>query len=483
MFYILLAAAILLVQYIGRQLFFGPLADIKGPWLAKLTRIPELLAVNRGNFEQWNIELHRKYGPVVCYAPGKFSINTVTAARELYGSRYKFPKSTFYYAFGNPDNVQSDLFTEINPKRHAIKRRKIASLFSTHEVHQYEPVMDRETLKLCSRLEEFSQTGKHFNMPDWMQFYAFDVIGELTLGESFNYLGYGYDHNRILEAIRLTFSYGAHVGVFPELHPIVGGLTQALRLKIPFDIVAKHILHYMNNKRKCDESSFLAKLFNLQEKRNLSHMEIFNTVGSNIAAGSDTISIALSTAFYMLMKNPVSMTKLRKEIDAAAADQPRDEPFSFAQARKLPYLQACIKEALRIHPVTASPFVRVVPSGGAIFDGVYFPAGSIIGVNPWTVHYNNDVYGPDAASFQPERWLQDPSIVTELEKGMLTFGLGSHSCLGKPLAMMQMSKVLSHLVRSFDFELVDKEQAWSTASMWLVKQQYHCSVKIRETQS
>lgn len=62
MFYILLAAAILLVQYIGWQLFFGPLADIKGPWLAKLTRIPELLAVNRGNFEQWNIELHRKYG-------------------------------------------------------------------------------------------------------------------------------------------------------------------------------------------------------------------------------------------------------------------------------------------------------------------------------------------------------------------------------------------------------------------------------------
>lgn len=43
--------------------------------------------------------------------------------------------------------------------------------------------MDRETLKLCSKLEEFSQTGKHFNMPDWMQFYAFDVIGELTVGK------------------------------------------------------------------------------------------------------------------------------------------------------------------------------------------------------------------------------------------------------------------------------------------------------------
>ncbi|KAJ6010790.1 hypothetical protein N7451_002202 [Penicillium sp. IBT 35674x] len=69
------------------------------------------------------------------------------------------------------------------------------------------------------------------------------------------------------------------------------------------------------------------------------------------------------------------MAKLRKEVDAAATDQSRDEPFSFAQARRLPYHQTCIKEALRIHPITASPFVRVVPSGDAILDGVHFPAG------------------------------------------------------------------------------------------------------------
>ena len=49
-------------------------------------------------------------------------------------------------------------------------------------------------------------------------------------------------------------------------------------------------------------------------------------------------------------------------------------PVTFQEAQKLPFLQACIKEGLRIHPVTGLPLARVVPDGGATIAGQFFPA-------------------------------------------------------------------------------------------------------------
>lgn len=72
----------------------------------------------------------------------------------------------------------------------------------------------------------------------------------------------------------------------------------------------------------------------------------------------------------------------------------------------MPYLQAVIKEALRLHPATGLPLWRVVPEGGAEISGQYFPAGTTVGLNTWVAHYSEEVFGPDAAVFQPERWTE-----------------------------------------------------------------------------
>lgn len=59
-----------------------------------------------------------------------------------------------------------------------------------------------------------------------------------------------------------------------------------------------------------------------------------------------------------------------------------DEMLSFQEAQKLPYLQACIKEGLRMHPATGLPMVRVVPKGGSTIAGRYFPAKVRYCMNP-----------------------------------------------------------------------------------------------------
>lgn len=70
----------------------------------------------------------------------------------------------------------------------------------------------------------------------------------------------------------------------------------------------------------------------------------------------------------------VIKSQLRREIDIAIEERGSTDMLSFQEAQKLPYLQACIKEGLRVHPATGLPMVRVVPKGGAQIAGRYFPA-------------------------------------------------------------------------------------------------------------
>ena len=66
---------------------------------------------------------------------------------------------------------------------------------------------------------------------------------------------------------------------------------------------------------------------------------------------------------------------------------------------------AVVHESLRIHANTGVMLERVVPNDGYSIDGTWLPGGTVVGVNAWVIHQNEEIFGPDAASFNPERWL------------------------------------------------------------------------------
>lgn len=82
------------------------------------------------------------------------------------------------------------------------------------------------------------------------------------------------------------------------------------------------------------------------------------------------------------------------------------------QAQDCVYLQATIKEVLRLFPATGLTIPPVVPKGGLELCGYFFPEGVIVGVNPWVAHANKTVFGEDADVFRPERWLENETEVT-----------------------------------------------------------------------
>jgi cytochrome P450 len=96
---------------------------------------------------------------------------------------------------------------------------------------------------------------------------------------------------------------------------------------------------------------------------------------SNMVAGSDTTSISLSAIIYHVLHNPEVLKKLREEIDQQCPQDKASANITFAKSQEMPYLQAVIKEALRMHPATGLPLERVVPEGGVTINGVFFPQG------------------------------------------------------------------------------------------------------------
>ena len=83
-------------------------------------------------------------------------------------------------------------------------------------------------------------------------------------------------------------------------------------------------------------------------------------------------------------------------------------------------MDACVKEAGRLHPAVGLPLERVVPAKGAEICGKRFPPGTIVGINAWVVHRDKDAFGDDAAVWRPERWLCAEQHRHKMERALLT---------------------------------------------------------------
>lgn len=101
--------------------------------------------------------------------------------------------------------------------------------------------------------------------------------------------------------------------------------------------------------------------------------------------------------------------------------QCRDPVISFVDSQQLAYLQACIKESLRVSPPGSVGLQRVAPDGGVTIGERTFPAGTILSVYTSSLLVSKEIWGPDAGEFKPERWL-DPGI-SALEKYFVPVGL------------------------------------------------------------
>ncbi|RFU81362.1 hypothetical protein TARUN_845 [Trichoderma arundinaceum] len=456
-----------------------------------------------GRFEHENIELHRKYGPVVRLAPNMYSIDLPEAVNAVYGIGSKLPKSEWYDGWKLPSPDAWTMFPDKDIKRHAQTRRVFQGLYSMSSLISYEKYVDECADVLLNRLCICSKSREPIDMGHWFQCYAFDVIGNITFSKPFGFLDRGEDVSGLLQALDKVIAYSTLIGIFSSLHPYVFAVTNFFGIggAAGRTYLARYVKERIRQ-RKAEKytmeekltahvdgspEDFLEKIMikNKDAPSKVTDYHVFMMSMSNIVAGSDTTAISLSAILYYLLKYPTVMEKLREEVDQSTTSGGfTGAHLSFKASLEMPYWQAVMKEALRLHPATGLPLWRTVTEGGLELNGQFFPEGTTIGLNTWTAHYNETVFGKDAAVFRPERWLEaekeEGDRIGQMNAYYLPFGLGSRTCIGRHISYLEMSKLIPLLVRNFDFELQLSEKEWQTTNYWFVKpNNFYVTVKAR----
>lgn len=164
-------------------------------------------------------------------------------------------------------------------------------------------------------------------------------------------------------------------------------------------------------------------------------------------AGSDTTATAIRMILLSLLSNPQAFTALRAEIDTLISKKMIGSPIKGSEARFMPYLQAVIREGLRLYPPSTGIVSKQIPSEGDIIHGYRLPSGTQLGENVCSIGRSKDIFGPDAHLFRPERWIEAATSDDEgrykamISTADLVFGHGKFYCMGRNIALMELNKV------------------------------------------
>ncbi|RTE72146.1 hypothetical protein BHE90_013443 [Fusarium euwallaceae] len=480
------------------------LRAIPGPFFSRFTDVWYLSRLYRGQFEHENLELHERYGSIVRLGPNRYSFSHPDALKAIYGpsAAHLFPKSPSYSPAAPPDPEKWTLFADEDIQRHAKHRRLYQSTYSMSSLVTYEAYVDECADLFSLRLSEIADAGFQADMGYWFQCFAFDVIGLITYSKRLGFLDRDEDVGSIIKTIDNEMVYFVVVGVYSFLHKLAfpirnwlagnKGTGRTYLMNFTKERVVEHqarphVVTAEDAEAKKAPLDFLSKFFgkHVEDPAKFTMYHVLAGCASNIVAGSDTTATSLSGILYHLLKNPQALQRLRQEIEEFNHQDSNSRTITWTQSQKMPYLQAVIKEALRLHTAVALPMERVVPQGGAEICGHYFPQGTYVGINNWVYHRNKAIFGEDANEFKPERWLtSDPENLSIMNKNLISFGAGARTCIGRHIAALQMSKLVPRLIRDFDFTLSEDisglEHQWTTKNFFFLKPtNFRVSVRAR----
>ncbi|KAB2580339.1 Cytochrome P450 monooxygenase tropD [Lasiodiplodia theobromae] len=483
---------VLAATFVAYRYYFHPLRRIPGPLLAKFTDAQRFFDTAGGRAELTHRLLHAKYGPVVRIGPNTVSLSDPECIKLIYSNKANFPKSDFYA--GN-DVMQGNqrvctLFGTRDNALHQKLRAPVQKYYKVSTLLKLEHRVDGVIRDFCSKLEErFLQKGKACDIAEWFLFYAWDAISDVTFSKPIKegFLNKGGDIDDLLSTAEKALDYFAAVGQIPildelldknPLHRVGPPSFQAAADFCVKKLVARTTGAETNDTANQDYlDHFLAIKAAAQPDDNITDGTVVGWMLLNILAGADTTATTLAAVMYYLLRNPRALARLRAELDAAQV--PDGGVWRYEDAVRLEYLDAVVKEALRVHPGVGLLLERVVPDGGlALPDGAAFlPAGTIVGMNAWVVNNDKGVFGPDAESFVPERWLRAEGEaegayeerVKRMKDVMLSFGAGRRVCLGRELSLFEIYKVVPTVLGRFDFDLVDPKKEWELTNSWFVR--------------
>ncbi|KAJ5728196.1 cytochrome P450 [Penicillium malachiteum] len=454
---------LLLTKYINR-LFFHPLSKFPGPPIAAASHLWEFWQdmVCDGTFLQAIPKLHKRYNSaVVRISPNHLHINDPEFYHKVFKVSTDFYKAPYFYeAFG----FATSLATITNPDRHKPLRTVIAPMFTGSVVDEMSGEVYQMVCKATSMILKSRQRAHTFNVMHFLRCLTTDINCDLIFGQNLDLVESGYHSNEFLNNLDIFIKnvwimvHAPWIARFALLLPNI--LTD--RLVPGYAYFRKQCIIWIEGVRQRRAKGITTMengrptLFDVLLTDNPdkaykvpANSDLVDQAFLFAIAGTDTTSMATTFAIFHILSNPKALSTLREEL-LNASSIIRSE-YNYRKVRKLPYLSAVIKEALRMSSPFPGRLPRVVPPQGTELNNEFIPGGTIISISSRCILDNEDLF-PEPEKFMPERWMGENS--RSMERWMIAFGKGSRSCLAMNLAYLKMYTMISVIFSRFDLRLV-----------------------------
>lgn len=249
----------------------------------------------------------------------------------------------------------------------------LSAAFSTKALLEQEELVSQTIDAFITRLgRDGGPETKGLNMTKWTEMVAFDILGEMAFGKSFECIVRGEPH--FWQEMILDHLY--FVTVADNLRRLPFALTVARLLAPVLTAVRNKHSQYTRDKvaermtNKNGRKDFMTNLVSKVESGEVDQEEMTAHTSTLIIAGGETVATFMAATIYYLLKTPEVYQTLREEIRSRF---PTYESINATSAQQLPYLQAVINEGLRIYPPGSQGFPRLSP--GFAIDGEWIPKG------------------------------------------------------------------------------------------------------------
>ena len=401
-------------------------------------------------------QLHQKYGPVVRVGPNEISFNSLSALKAVYGAGSGFERTSFYSMFdvyGQPN-----LFTFASPKAHGERKKLLNHVYSKSSILKVSaPKVEEKAWEYMKLLESDPETASEIFSS--LHYYSLDNITHFLYGPSLGgtnaMTGSVEDRallNDVLDPARRKLAWFAvhfprytkwlmsRTGLAEKIAASLGLLPQ--RKPTVYTGIRQHALGAWNSfldasssfKTKSKTSTIIGRLWEhhvSQKEGGLKDMEIASEAADHLLAGVDTTSDSLMFLIWALSlpKNLKFQEKLIEEVAAMPASilDARGIPTVEATG-KLPYLDAVIKETLRLYSPLPASEPRSLPVD-CVIDEYKITANTIVSMSPYSLHRNPEAFS-DPLVFNPERWLGNTEEVAEMKRWFWAFSSGGRMCIG-----------------------------------------------------
>ncbi|KAG4995587.1 hypothetical protein JHK82_032313 [Glycine max] len=210
-------------------------------------------------------------------------------------------------------------------------------------------------------------------------------------------------------------------------------------------VVGKIVEERKNSGKYVGQNDFLSALLLLPKEESIGDSDVVAILWEMIFRGTDTIAILLEWIMAMMVLHQDVQMKARQEIDSCIKQNGymRDSDIP-----NLPYLQAIVKEVLRLHPPGPLLSWARLAIHDVHVDKVIVPAGTTAMVNMWAISHDSSIW-EDPWAFKPERFMKEDVSIMGSDMRLAPFGAGRRVCPGKTLGLATVHLWLAQLLHHF----------------------------------